>query len=1672
MSDNTSHKGLTEQQCWEIIGDNFKTKGFVSHQIDSFNTYINHGIHKIITEEPPIYIEATKENNNIFKSYTITFSDIYIPDPTVLEEDRTVHKLYPLDARNRDLTYDSPIFTTVTTQLLLPDGTLEVKEFPRTIIGRVPIMLRSSKCYLSYMTEEERIKAGECSYDKGGYFIIKGKERVLIPQIRGIYNIPKATILKGHDKFTHMCEVRSMSEETGHSVLVKAMIGNNGRNIVLQMPNIKELIPAGIVFKAFGCETDKEIRDALGLSDKKSNKIIEYIIRDSILCSTWGSVKDFYDQTRENGDNSEEWDSLSSEQKEYWETKSTIHNSLRYIGRFAIHTQKESDRVKYAQQVLYSELFPHMGIAATKKEKLYYLGSILTKLIRTFCGFRPEDDKDDYINKRVESSGVLSHELFRQLFKKYCSSIVSAIEKKKQLPDAISIIPRILSITQSIRQCFGTGNWGVPKNNYVRPGVAQILSRLSYGATLSNLRRVTIPIGKESKNTKIRQIHPSQIMFLCPTETPEGAACGTVLNLSLLTQISERASTVIVKDVIEKCDDLISLEDSTDPELTKVFLNGVLMGVTEQPHNLCFQIRKSRKIGVLPYDVSINYNTVEDEINIFSDEGRLIRPVLTVKDQALEVLPTDDLSWNNLVKTGKIIYLDNNEIGDSVIAFDQNELTKYHNDYCEIAPAMMLGVMANIIPFPEHSPSPRNCYQSSMGKQAMSMFALSHLIRTDTVVHVLSYPQKPLISTKPAQMMGFDDMPSGINVIVAVACYTGFNQEDSVILNQSAIDRGLFWATTYKNHSEEEKKFGTLGVNIIGNPPLDKCRRDVNYSLLDENGIIRKRHPIWTDENGKQHGGGPIYVENGDVIIGKMSIQTLKSGEEEITECSLVIKKGDEGYIDRVLISTTPNGYKLVKVVIRTLRVPEPGDKFASRAAQKGITGITYRQEDMPWTDGGITPDIIMNPHALPSRMTINQLMESVLGKVCAVKGEFGDSTAFTSSSIGMAEEYCKQLGMLNFEETGKEMMYNGLTGERMGMVFIGPVYYQRLKHLVSDKIHARSTGPNATLTRQPLEGRSRDGGLRFGEMERDCQLGTTRISLSNNLSIAIQDMTEPIWDVLGWDAEKEGLVKSKQIAFMDKGKRDCVKLTLEDGRTTECTPDHPLLLESGEWVKAKDIKLNDERVVVGITAPQLKIKEEIEDCNGWTLKLDDIVLKTDTVVEYLRTLAFVRILGYMLFDGHITKDHKGKVFLGHKLDIDSFMDDLKLFCDIPSVNKENHCFRIYLPRQLMKNILKLDGLTLGAKVNQEAKLPSFIFKGCPTPIVREFLGGVFGADGHTCYLGMHRGKRDLLTSIGFSKSKTKPHLESLNEMMKGLKELLARFDINEVTIQKEKEITDSKNKSKREEEERVYEMTLHLSVNELRSFSERIGFRYCCHKSQRLEAGVSYKRLRDEVTRQHNWIVDKVDEMTNYSVLKKEDPKKKINVNKAIKEAVKELEKTEPLLHSYAIPTTHDISDHILKGTKFGKFRSKAFPNAAEFMEQVDAYEWFSSEFEKNFGVSCDSDALPVMHMRVLGRHDIGEQSVYDISVDKTHSFLAEGVVAHNCMIAHGTSRFLKERLCDQSDPYQVWICNACGNFATIHQCKSCKSNEVVKVNMPYVSKLVTQELNAMMIKCKIQSK
>ena len=981
-----------------------------------------------------------------------------------------------------------------------------------------------------------------------------------------------------------------------------------------------------------------------------------------------------------------------------------------------------------------------------------------------------------------------------------------------------------------------------------------------------------------------------------------------------------------------------------------------------------------------------------------------------------------------------------------------------------------------------------NC---AMGKQAMGMYVTNFYNRMDKTAYVLSNPMRPLVDTRIMRMIKLDEIPSGAPVIVAIMSYTGYNQEDSILINKGAIDRGLFSATIYHTEKDEDKKLnGDEEIRCKPDSTKTKGMKFGNYGKLNSKGVI--------PENS--------IIENRDIIMGKvLPIKENRNDHTKIIkyeDASKMHRTTEDSYVDKNYTERNGDGYVICKVRIRTFRKPVIGDKLSSRHGQKGTIGNIIPEMDMPFTKSGQRPDIIINPHAIPSRMTIAQLKETLLGKVLLELGLFGDGTSFGELDVYTIRNELLKLG---YENNGNELLYNGLSGEQIeSSIFIGPAFYQRLKHMVNDKQHSRSIGPMVNLTRQPAEGRSRDGGLRFGEMEKDCAKGDTPITLSHGISVRLDSLSKNIGhaNIMSWSEEKNGIIPAKQVAFMDKGMRECVELTYEDGRKNTFTEDHPLLTADNTWVKAKDIQLNVTKIKTSITCPLVDINEEIKECSEWKLQVGNILLKTDTHEEFMKTLAFARIIGLLITDGHMNmKDKVAMLFLGHMIDVYSVLEDIKMFCESQQTNfVTKNLFIIRIPAKLTNQIIQLPGLLSGRKVNQTGMLPDFILdEKCPRPIIREFLGGMFGGDGHTCVLGMHRGKRDVMTSVSFSQTKTYEHRESLQTMFEDIQKLLAKCGIHNTTIQKPKETSFSKNKfqlqDKNDASNRSFQLTLHLPMEQLIPFSEKIGFRYCCHKSQRLEAGVSYRRLREEVCRQHNWLVNRVDEITHFKEIKSKNPDKTVPTKSAIIKAVEELKKTEGLLHDYAIPSTHDITDHLIKGTEFGKFTSKSFPTAEQFMEKIGALSWFLNddnqpkkmddvneqvfkdveekeeiELSAGYGVHRRSNALPTMNLEVVSRINVGPQHVYDISVEDTHSFLANGIVAHNCMVSHGASRFTRERLYDVSDKYQVHVCSKCGMVAAyndalgIHCCKMCDNRtDFAYVEIPYSCKLLFQELQTM---------
>ena len=647
---------------------------------------------------------------------------------------------------------------------------------------------------------------------------------------------------------------------------------------------------------------------------------------------------------------------------------------------------------------------------------------------------------------------------------------------------------------------------------------------------LSHLRRTNTPIDRGSKATKPRQLHNTHWGMVCPAETPEGAACGLVKNLALMSYISVGSPTAPIMEFLEEWGLQELSEYAINSDAFKVFLNGVWVGVHLDAPDLHRHLLDMRRHGQMKHEVSIVRDIRERELRIYTDAGRVCRPLFIVEEGTSRLLLTKDHvdrvdaqmevateegmlgPFEQLMDEGIIEYVDAAEEETILIAMTEEDLENARNSsgkeelirnmaardlatfdpaarvkstnwsqhytHMEIHPSMILGVCGSIIPFPDHNQSPRNTYQSAMGKQAMGIHLTNYQLRMDTMANVLYYPQKPLATTRSMSYLKFSELPAGQNAIVAILCYSGYNQEDSVIMNQSAIDRGLFRSLYYRSYTDTEQAKGMEASETIEKPDRSDTLRmkhgsSDRYAKLDVDGLI-----------------SPATNVNGDdIIIGKTA--PIPPDSEELgqrtslhqkRDVSTPLKSTEQGVVDQVMISTNGDGAKFVKIRVRSTRVPQIGDKFASRHGQKGTIGITYRQEDMPFTADGVTPDIIINPHAIPSRMTIGHLVECLLSKTATLQGQEGDATPFTELTV---EKISTALKAKGYQSRGLEVMYHGHTGRKLqAQVYFGPTYYQRLKHMVEDKIHARARGPLQILTRQPVEGRSRDGGLRFGEME------------------------------------------------------------------------------------------------------------------------------------------------------------------------------------------------------------------------------------------------------------------------------------------------------------------------------------------------------------------------------------------------------------------------------------------------------------------------------------------------------------------------------------------------------------------------------------------------------------
>ncbi|EPY26778.1 DNA-directed RNA polymerase II subunit RPB2 [Angomonas deanei] len=1008
----------------------------------------------------------------------ITLEDVVIGNPSHQVPSYTsdvLPPLFPNECRLRDMTYDAQAQVKLRLDLFKSGETEPQASYTQSVeLGRIPIMLKSMRCNLEGKDEDELPRLNECPHDQGGYFVINGTEKVLVAQERQAANhVYSFSRQKGL-----LSEIKSIVEGSFQKPRTLQIImqykskgpGSGFENVVCRVAQMDETIPLFVLFRALDMVSDKEILQTV-VPDLKDTAMLE-LLRGSIMDAA--TLKIF-----------------------------TRDAALTFIGIRLGRQDSRENLQKQAEELLMRDLLPHMGTdPSANRNKCLFMGYMIHKLLLVALGRRQDTDRDFLGHKRIDVAGaLLTFQLqvfLAQVRKEMIKSFQDNSSKAKSGLSLLRIFHHRL-ITDGLRRCLATGNFGDLKSGNIKTGVAQTLNRLTYSSSLSNLRRVQNPIASSSKATRPRNLHCTQWGYICPVETPEGGSIGLLKNVALMCLMSRGSDHMDVVQAVQariNGFNSISLEDLADIRVARVFVNGSLIGVDGDPERLLRELRSRRRNGELSNEVSIVRDIRDREIRVFSDPGRCIRPLFVVENGRLKLQKSDmadlleapkvsggkrELSWSSVLKRGYVELIDCEEEDSLLIAMKPTDVEKnYYYSHCEMDPSMILGVCASIIPYPNHNQSPRNTYQSAMGKQAMGIYASNFNMRMDTTAHVLFYPQKPLVRTRAMTYLRSNDLPAGHNAVVAIACYSGYNQEDSIIMSRSAVERGFFRSVFWRSYKAKEERKKKDAMETFELPDRSICRvsKKSNYSKLDVDGLIRPGEPVM---------GSDILVGK-TVPLGVLDLENAAFADTRITkrDVSVTSRSTEKGVVDKVML-TLNNNERFVKVKVRSIKIPNIGDKFCSRHGQKGTNGIQFRQEDMPFNRDGIVPDLIINPHAIPSRMTVAHLIETLAGKVACYEGGEVYATPFCTVVV---EDFGKALHSLRSQRYGYECLYNGHTGLPLDhLIFFGPTFYQRLKHLSGDKIHARPRGPLQPLVRQPTEGRAHEGGLRFGEMERDCML-------------------------------------------------------------------------------------------------------------------------------------------------------------------------------------------------------------------------------------------------------------------------------------------------------------------------------------------------------------------------------------------------------------------------------------------------------------------------------------------------------------------------------------------------------------------------------------------------------
>jgi len=992
-----------------VVKKYLEDHSLVESNIISFNNFIEKRMQEIVRE-----ISETINN----EEFEITLGKIKVGTPNVIESDGSSSQIMPYEARLRNLTYSAPVWLEIT---IKKDGQIDSDDVE---IGRIPIMVGSKPCNTHGMSKEELVKNYNDPLDPGGYFMINGNERVMIMSEDLAENQP---FIEENSKGN--LHLRLFSSKGTYRI--PTTVSENKEGIFeVSFSRFRDL-PAVVLLKTLGMIKEADIAKYIG-------KEI-----DSVIVNLYEFVN-----------------------------INTAEDAMLYIAEKASlqGTKKEIlDRVKTR---IDSYLFPHIG---QKKEDRLKKAITLCKLIKQFLIVKehPEltTDKDHYANKRVRLSGDLLSSLFRVNLGVLIRDIQYSLQKSSKRKKIFSIktIAKSTLFSHRIESAIATGSW-----TGERSGVTQNMDKTNYLAIISQLQRISSMLSSEQENFMARTLHPTHYGKFCPIETPEGTEIGLRKNLAILCKIS--TSVDLDEEKLVKILESEGLNKEGNGQID-IFYNGRFIGGIDNPNEFIKRIKEKRRDGELPLQLNVRYDHRFGIILISTESGRALRPLIIAengisrltKDHLLR-LQQNEIKWNDLIKHKIIEYLDTAEEENALVALYENELTPEHT-HLEVDQMDLLGVVTSLVPYGNHDQSSRLNRGSKTQKQALGLYASNYLVRLDTDVSVLQYPQKPIVRSFVYDTL--NTYPAGQNLIVAIMTHEGYNMEDSLVLNKGSVDRGIGRSFYFRPHSAIEMHYaGSLKDEIVV-PTKDTSgyKTEESYRFLDDDGVVSPE----------------AEISEGEALIGKVSPPKFLSEAREISvrakkESSVTMRQEEKGTVESVFITQDSEGNKIVQVKTRDLRIPELGDKFATSHGQKGVIGAIIPENDVPFTSNGIRPDVIFNPHGLPSRMTVGYLLELLAGKVGCLRGQVVDGTPFSGESKKDLEN---QLVDLGFRYDGKESMYHPVTGKRItAKIFIGSLYYLKLKYMVANKLHGRASGKIALLTRQPIEGRSRGGALRLGEME------------------------------------------------------------------------------------------------------------------------------------------------------------------------------------------------------------------------------------------------------------------------------------------------------------------------------------------------------------------------------------------------------------------------------------------------------------------------------------------------------------------------------------------------------------------------------------------------------------